>query len=149
MLPKWSGIVISRGVKWGESLDIPRKKHFSQDVIFAVAYSGEIVTTVGIVPVCLFLSLCLCFCQPLSLSLFLLYAHPEQWFLVLSTTGNPHSQLQRQKILWKHIGLINEGKLLVTITFIANQTYAPSVEAWRLNQWSSREGPRSELCRSY
>ena len=58
MLPKWSGIVISRGVKWGDSLDIPRKKHFSQDVICAVASSGEIVTTVGIVP-----------CLPLSVSL--------------------------------------------------------------------------------
>lgn len=56
--PGGVGVVISRGVKRGDPLDIPRKKYFSQDVIFAAAYSGGIVTTVVIVP-CLPLSVCL------------------------------------------------------------------------------------------
>ena len=59
-LPKWR-VVIFRGVLWEDSLDIPRKKHVSRDVIFAVVYSGEVVTVV-VVP---------CLCPPLSLSLFL------------------------------------------------------------------------------
>ena len=120
--PSGVGVVIFRGVLWEDSLDIPRKKHVSRDVIFAVVYSGEVVTVV-VVP---------CLCPPLSLSLFLsasvsvsltwtpctmVFSSQHNWKHTFSATETEN--------LWKHIGLINEGKLLVTLTFIANRTHAP------------------------